>query len=321
LAGAYEREAIRPHVLGRFSDMLIAVERHPAMLIYLDNQLSVGPGSRVGIERKRGLNENLAREILELHTLGVDGGYGQEDVTDFARILTGWTVGNRAGAEMAEAGKFLFAPSRHEPGAFSVLAKRYADGGERAGHEVLYDLAHHPATARHIAGKFVHHFVGDQAPDWLVDELVKRFLETDGDLGALATALVRADAAWEAPASKVLPPYDFLLAVARGLAIPYAPEDLLRLSARLGQPLWQPPAPSGFPDGDIAWASPSALSERLRIAEAAARQVDSAVDPRQRASELLGEALTSPTRLAVARAEVREQGFELLLMSAEFQRR
>jgi uncharacterized protein (DUF1800 family) len=320
LAGAYEREAIRPHVLGRFSDMLIAAERHPAMLIYLDNQLSVGPGSRVGIERKRGLNENLAREILELHTLGVDGGYGQEDVLDFARILTGWTVGNRAGAEMAEAGKFVFAPSRHEPGVFGVLTKRYGDG-ERAGLEVLGDLARHPATARHIAGKFVRHFVADQAPDLLVEALARRFVETDGDLGALATALVRADAAWEAPARKVLPPYDFLLAVARGLAIPYAPEDLLRLSARLGQPLWAPPAPSGFPDGDIAWASPSALSERLRIAEAAARQVDATADPRQRASELLGEGLASPTRLAVARAEVREQGFELLLMSPEFQRR
>src|SRR5262249_37455406 len=164
IAGAYEREAIRPHVLGRFSDMLIAVERHPAMLIYLDNHLSVGPNSRAGLNRKRGLNENLAREILEQHTLGVDGGYTQEDVSNFARILTGWTVGNLAGAAVVEPGKFFFAPQRHEPGEWTVLGKRYRDLGELTGEQVLRDLASHPATARHVAGKLARPFVAHSAP-------------------------------------------------------------------------------------------------------------------------------------------------------------
>lgn len=152
IASACEREVIRPHVLGRFADMLIAAELHPAMLIYLDNQVSIGPNSRAGNNRGRGLNENLAREILELHTLGVDGGYSQADVTNFARILTGWTVGNLDNPA-AEPGKFFFAPARHEPGDWSVLGKRYPDQGQLTGQKVLEDLARHPATARNIARK------------------------------------------------------------------------------------------------------------------------------------------------------------------------
>lgn len=321
IAGAYEREAIRPHVLGRFADMLLAVEKHPAMLIYLDNQLSIGPNSRAGLNRGRGLNENLAREILELHTLGVGGGYTQADVTNLARILTGWTVGNLANPDLAQPGKFLFAPPRHEPGEWSVLGKRYPDRGERTGEDVLRDLARHRATARHVATKLARHFAAEQAPAALIGRLEKTFIETDGDLAAVAKALVQSDEAWLPPATKVLPPYDFLVAVARGLAIPTRPQDLLRLSAQLGQPLWQPPAPSGWPDTDTTWASPSALRERLRIAEVAARQVGREIDPRAAAENLLGEAASPQTRQAVARAEVREQGFELLIMSPDFQRR
>jgi uncharacterized protein (DUF1800 family) len=320
IAGAYEREAIRPHVLGRFADMLLAVEKHPAMLVYLDNQASVGPNSKAGMNRGLGLNENLAREILELHTLGVGGGYTQGDVTNLARIITGWTVGNLANA-MTEPGKFFFAPPRHEPGEWTVLGKRYPDRGLQTGEEVLRALAAHPATARHLARKLAVHFVAAEPPPGLAARLEKTFLDTGGDLGAVAKALAQAGEAWEAQPVKVLPPYDFLVALLRGFALEPKPADLLRLSAQLGQPLWRPPSPAGWPEADTTWAAPSALRERLRIAEVAARQADRLADPRQAAEDLFGDGLGGATRQAVARAETREQGLELLIMSPEFQRR
>jgi uncharacterized protein (DUF1800 family) len=300
--------------------MLIAVEQHPAMLIYLDNAQSIGPNSRAGLNRGRGLNENLAREILELHTLGVDGGYSQNDVTNLARILTGWTVGNLANA-MSEPGKFLFAPARHEPGDRTVLGKRYPDGGLTTGLDVLRDLAAHNATARHIALKLARHFVSDDPPAELVQCLEATFLKTGGDLMSVSRALLESPGAWEAQPAKVMPPYDFLVAVVRGFALEPQPQEMLRLTNQLGQPLWRPPAPAGWPDTDTAWAAPSALRERLRVAEVAARRTNPGADPRTVAEEVLGEGMAAATRQAVARAETREQGLELLIMSPEFQRR
>jgi uncharacterized protein (DUF1800 family) len=320
IAGAYEREAIRPHVLGCFADMLLAVERHPAMLIYLDNAQSIGPKSRAGIKRGRGLNENLAREILELHTLGVDGGYTQEDVTNLARILTGWTVGNFS-TPRAEPGRFFFARARHEPGDWTVLGKRYPDHGERTGEDVLRDFARHPSTARRVAGKLARHFVSDNPPAALLEQLERTFLASGGNLRTVTETLIKSPDAWETPPAKVLPPYDFLVAVARGIGFQPRPRELLRLTNLLGQPLWRPPAPAGWPDGDGAWVTPSSLRERLRVAEAAARRVGGNTDPRGEAEDILGDAMGAATRQAVSRAEAREQGLELLIMSPEFQRR
>jgi uncharacterized protein (DUF1800 family) len=320
MAGAYEREAIRPYVLGSFTDMLLAVEKHPAMIVYLDNQVSVGPSSQAGTNRSLGLNENLAREILELHTLGVGGGYSQQDVTNFARIITGWTVGNLANAR-SEPGKFFFAPARHEPGEWTVLGKRYPARGLQTGEEALRDLAVHPATARHIANKLARHFVAEDPPPALAARLERTFINTKGDLAAVAKALAQANEGWEAPPAKVLPPYDFLVTLLRGFSLQPKPGDLLRLSAMLGEPLWRPPAPAGWPDADTTWAAPSSLRERLRIAEVAARQADRLADPRQVVDDLFGDAVGTATRQAVARAETREQGLELLIMSPEFQRR
>jgi uncharacterized protein (DUF1800 family) len=320
IAGAYEREAIRPHVLGRFVDMLIAVEQHPAMLIYLDNAQSIGPNSRAGRNRGRGLNENLAREILELHTLGVGGGYTQDDVTNLARILTGWTVGTLANAA-AEPGKFFFAPARHEPGGSTVLGKHYPDRGQMTGVDVLRDLAAHRSTARHIALKLARHFVSDKVPAGLVERLEAAFFTSGGDLAAVSRTLVESPEVWDFRPAKVVPPYDFLVAVARGFALEPRPQEMLRLTNLLGQPLWRPPAPAGWPDADTAWAAPSALRERLRVAEVAARRIDPGADPRMLAEEALGHGMSEPTRQAVARAETREQALELLIMSPEFQRR
>lgn len=320
LAGSFEREAIRPHVLGRFGDMLRAVEQHPAMLIYLDNAQSIGPASKAGQNRKRGLNENLAREIMELHTLGVDGGYSQADVTNLARILTGWTVGGLE-QDKVEPGRFLFTPARHEPGSFPVLSKSYAEPDQRAGEACLADLARHPATARHIATKLARHFVADSPPPALVKALSEAFMHSGGDLHEVTRVLITHDAAWAEPPRKIVPPYDFAIGVLRGLQITVNPPDLVRTAAVLGQPLWSPPAPAGWPDDDNAWMGPSPMRERLRVAEMAARMSDRLADPRAVADDLIGPALTPQTREAIARAETREQGLELLIMSPETLRR
>lgn len=317
MTGAYEREAIRPHILGSFRDMLMATAMHPAMIIYLDNQQSIGPASRA-VAKGRGLNENLAREILELHTLGVDGGYTQQDVTNFARILTGWTVGGIENAA-SNPGRFFFAPARHEPGDITLMGKVYRDEGQLTGQRVLEDLARHPATARHIARKLVRHFVGEAAPAVLAERLQETFVRTDGDLRAVTQALLQAQEVWDAPPAKLLPPLDLVVAICRALSI--EPKEAPRLTTQLGQPLWRPPSPKGWPDGDNAWTAPSAMRERLRVAELAARQVQKDLDPRALADDLFHDALSTHTRQAIARAEVREQGFELLIMSPEFQRR
>ena len=320
IAGAYERETIRPHVLGRYIDMLKAVEQHPAMLIYLDNQISFGPNSQAGKNQKKGLNENLAREILELHTLGVDGGYTQTDVTNFARIITGWTVAALNTPGVA-AGKFFYHAQRHEPGEWPVLGKTYPDRGMQTGLDCLEAFARHPGTARHIARKLASHFVADNPPPSLVAKLEKTFRDTDGNLAEVSRALVTSDEAWSADAKKLLPPVDLVIALSRSLLHKTGAGEMLRLSNQLGQPLWQPGSPKGFPDDDNGWTNPSALNERLRIAEQVARLLDKSTDPRQLAEAVLGPDMRAETRQAIARAETREQGLELLIMSPDFQRR
>ena len=321
LAGSFEREAIRPHVLGKFSEMLSAVEHHPAMLIFLDNVQSMGPNSPAGVGRDKGLNENLAREILELHTLGVDGGYTQADVTNFARILTGWTYGQGEMVTAADQGRFIFTPNRHEPGAFPVLGKTYAQPGRAAGEAVLADLARHPNTARNIARKMARHFVSDNPPPVLVAALEKSFRDTGGDLAALARTLVNAPEAWEPPAAKIVPPFDFTVSLARGFDLKTPPGEMNRLCNVLGQPLWQVTSPKGWPDNDDSWMGPSPIRERLRIAEQVAKTLPPSADPRTVLADLAGPAVTEHTKLAVARAETRQQAFELMIMSPDFMRR
>ena len=318
-AGCFEREAIRPHVLGRFSAMLQAVESHPAMLAYLDNALSFGPNSPAGRNRNRGLNENLAREILELHTLGVDGGYTQADVTALARIITGWTFSGREG-RLGEPGTFAFFPNGHEPGDHKLLGKVYPAGGVQQGQSALTDLAKHPATARHIAAKLARHFVADEPPPSLVDRLAKVFRETDGDLKAVAIALVDSDEAWATPLAKMRTPEQFLLAALRAIdRMPEDPGALLGPLNVMGMPLWQPPGPNGWPDTVSAWASPKAIKTRLDVAAAIAARVKDLVNPSELLETIAGASASGETRQAIARAESRQQGLALLLMSPEFQ--
>ena len=320
-AGAFEREAIRPHVLGRFADMLKAVEQHPAMLFFLDNQQSLGPDSRAGQNRKRGLNENLAREIMELHTLGVGGGYSQEDVTALARIITGWTFAGRQG-QLGTPGSFVFNTNAHQPGAQMLLGKSYEATGLAQGETALADIARHPSTAIFIATKFVRHFVADEPPPALVARLSDIFVKTDGDLKALATALVDSDEAWKAPLTKMRSPYDFLVASGRLLArMPEDPGRYLNGLNLLGQPLWSPSGPNGFADTNAAWAAPEGMKLRLDIAAQIGARLGNNIDPLDLLEFAAADAASIETRRAVERAESRQQALALLLMSPEMQRR
>jgi uncharacterized protein (DUF1800 family) len=317
MAGAYEREAIRPHVLGRFVDTLTAVESHPAMLFYLDNAESMGPNSVAGINRDKSLNENLAREILELHTLGVRTGYSQDDVTRFANVLTGWTwiglgVPNRGG-------EFVFVKRLHEPGEQTVIGKTYPDTGMDQGRAVLADLARHPATAAHLARKLAQHFVADEPPPSLVDKLTKSFIDSDGNLKELAKTLLTAEESWAPERTKLKRPFEWFISALRVTGAPWAVGRVMSGQALLGEPLWRPPAPNGFPDYESAWID--GLSQRVDIATNFAGRVAERVDPVALVEAGLGPLASAETRNTVARAESRAQALALLLMAPEFLRR
>ncbi len=321
MAGAYEREAIRPHVFGRFEDMLVAAESHPAMLEFLDNRLSIGPSSPAGKRRGRGLNENLAREILELHTLGVSGGYAQVDVTNLARIITGWTVVGRE-AVLGFPGSFAFNAGLHEPGAPELLGKPYGQPGKEKGLAALTDLARHPATADFIAIKLVRHFVADDPPPALVRELSAVFRKTEGDLAAVSRALIESDTAWGAEPTKIRTPQEFLLGAFRALGRKAEFGAIVGPLNAMGQPFWQPTGPNGYPDGNEAWASPEGIKTRIDVAAGWGRQAAASVpDPRALTEDILGPLLSPETRQAVARADSKPQALALLLLSPEFQRR
>jgi uncharacterized protein (DUF1800 family) len=317
MAGAYEREAIRPHVLGRFADMLAAVEGHPAMLFYLDNVESMGPDSTAGINRDKGLNENLAREILELHTLGVRSGYTQTDVTSFAEVITGWTFVGTAVPDYG--GQFTFVKRLHEPGEQVVLGKHYPDTGVEQGRAVLADLARHPATAHHIAFKLARHFVADEPPPALVDKLEKTFNDSDGNLKEVAKTLVSADESWSAERTKLKPPSEWIVGIMRLTGAQLVVGRMLVAQASLGEPLWRPPAPNGFPDSQAAWID--GVPHRLDVATDIAGRLPSSIEPLALLDIGLGSLSSAETRTAVARAESRAQAVALLAMAPEILRR
>jgi uncharacterized protein (DUF1800 family) len=318
MAGGYEREAIRPHVLGRFKDMLLAAEGHPGMLFYLNNEQSVGPDSVAGINRDRGLNENLAREILELHTLGVRTVYGQADVTNFAKVLTGWTILPTL-TNPDHGGEFVFLRRAHEPGPQTVIGNAYADTGVEQGRAVLADLAGHPATALHVATKLARHFVADEPPTPLVDRLAQRFLDTDGDLKEVTAALIAAPESWAPEQAKIKRPGEWIVAALRATEEPGDIVRIIRAQGLLGEPLWRPPAPKGFSDDNAAWLD--GLGQRLEIANSFARREGLAHEPEAVLEAGLGPLASEETRRTLARADTRPQALTLLLMAPEFQRR
>ncbi len=332
-AGALENEAIRPRITGRFADLLLAVETHPAMITYLDNQGSTGPDSerarQAALRRGRniavrlGLNENLAREILELHTLGVDGGYTQADVTTFAAVLTGWSIGGVEGRYAdGEPGAFVFRTALHQPGAKTVLGRRYRNEGPEQGEAVLRDLAAHPATAHHLASKLARHFAGDEPAPELVQRLATAYRASDGELLPVYTALVDWDGAWQREPVKFKQPCEFIYSSLRSLAVePHEPRPLIAAFETLGQRHWSPGSPAGWPDRQADWDGADALMKRIEWSVVLADRIGDAHSALDAADTALGPLAGTHTRTALANAASGSQALALLLMSPEFQRR
>ncbi len=348
----FESTAIRPHVLGRFEDMLLAVERHPAMLLYLDQAQSIGPNSTLAqfaerrqAKRTPGLNENLAREILELHTLGARSGYTQEDVTEFARAMTGWTVdlpapgmanarrrfGRRGAVEEAQpsADGFVFREAIHEPGTRTILGHEYTQEGEAQARAILHDIVSAPATAKHVATKLAAHFAGDEPPQALVDRLAAAFQKSGGDLPTVYRALVDSPEAWEPAPTKFKNPWEWAISALRGCGIDGVGHPLptkvqiAPLLQQLGQPVWRPGSPAGWDDTAATWAAPDAILRRVELAQRFAAGVSrqDTMDPIALAEQLLPGSLGDATKTAISAADSRVTAIALLLVSPEFQRR
>jgi len=338
LAGAFERDAIRPHLFGRFETLLVASTTHPAMLRYLDNVQSAGPHSRVvALESRRaarreetprvsGLNENLAREVLELHTLGAEaaraGVYTQADVTSFAAVLTGWRVGQETAWGSADP----FDANWHEPGSKTVLGHSYGEGPD-ALKQVLRDLARHPATARFVATKLARHFVADEPPPKLVERLSAVYLQRDGDLPAVYRTLIESDEAWSAQPAKLKTPEEFVVSTARLLGAGermFARAEVANPAApinALGQRILAAPSPAGWSDRADDWLGPDAVWKRVEWATRVAERAGRVVDARRLAEQSLGPLVGSETAKQLDRAADGAQALALLLLAPEFQRR
>jgi uncharacterized protein (DUF1800 family) len=319
MSGAYEREAIRPNILGRFTDLLLAAENHPAMLFYLGNLGSMGANSVAGINRSLGLNENLSREALELHTLGVRSGYTQADVISFANTLTGWSwVPPFSSPD--HGGEFAFNARMHEPGPQTVLGKRYEQEDVEQARAVLRDLAAHPATATHLASKLVRHFVTDTPPPDLVEQMAKAFRDTDGDLKATARAMVAAPESWALPPTKLKRPSEWAVSTVRAAGLTEIdPKAYTNAQALLGEPLWRPPSPKGFPDDEASWLD--GIGRRLDVANRFAERIADKADPNEIIETVLASCASSELTQAVGQCETRQQALALLFMSTEFLRR
>ncbi len=317
LAGNYVREAIRPHVTGRFRDMMMAVMHHPAMLLYLDNEASFGPNSRGGLRQNKGLNENLARECLELHTLSPASGYTQADVTSLARLITGWGV-ERKGDQVGGPG-FRFRPNLHEPGEKTLLGRTFPEG-EEGGQQALLFLADHPATHRHLATKLVRHFVDDNPPPDAVRRIEAVLRDTGGDLHAASLELLRLPGAWT-PLTKLRTPQELVLATLRGTALaPDKRPPFNGIVQGLGQGMFAAPFPIGWPDTAAEWAGPEAMMRRIDWIYGFSGRPELG-EPAALSETLLGPLLSSDTATAIARAGSRRDAITLLLASPEFQRR
>ena len=314
------REAIRPHVTGNFTDMVLAAERHSAMLRYLDNANSIGPDSPAGLRFNKGLNENLGRECMELHTVGLAAGYSQTDVTNMAKILTGWGIGT---VKMpGDSTGYLYSPNRHEPGPQIVMGQNF-DGGEQAGIDALTFLSTYNTTYDLLAKKLVIHFVADDPPPAAVNHISGVLRESKGDLGAASAALVDLPQAW-VPGQKFKTPLDYVVSTLRAAPAPVGqkPANPMGLMRVLGQPVWGAPLPNGWPDQAENWAGSDAVMARIDWAYAyAARFNDAGLDPTSIAGNALGPLLRPATQQAMATAGSPREAMTLFLTAPEFQRR
>ncbi len=321
LVGPFIREAIRPFVSGNFTNMVLAAESHPAMLFYLDNAQSMGPDSVAGLKAGRGLNENLGRECMELHTVGLDAGYTQTDVTNMAKILTGWSAATSdlGGTPTG----FKYRSAAHEPGAQTVLGHSF-DGGEQAGIDALVFLSRYPTSYQMLARKLVTHFVADEPAPHDVARVATALMDTGGDLAAAAMAVVDLDTAWR-PMSKLKTAQEFIISTLRAAPpINGKPFDYGGVSGALGQLFWGAPLPNGWSDQAASWDGGDSILARLDWAYTYAGQVDNGANgpqPRDVAKNALGDLLRPATASAIATAGSRREALTLLFASPEFQRR
>jgi uncharacterized protein (DUF1800 family) len=331
LATAYDRDAIRPHALGRFKDLLLATAQSPAMLFYLDNWLSAAPNpataSIAANNRRRGLNENYARELMELHTLGVDGGYTQKDIQEVARCFTGWTI-RQPRAE----GTFYFEPRIHDSGEKMVLGTRLPPGGGMEdGLRVIDLLARHPSAARFISLKLARRFISDDPPPSLVNKAAEAFRRSEGDIPTVLRTLIDSPEFFspETYQAKVKKPLEF---VASGLRVTGAEvqmsHQLLRYLGRMGEPLFLAQPPTGYPDAGASWASPDMLLTRMNFAidlianriPGSRARIELLADKDSLTRLIAPDALSAGTRSTLAETEGSE-AIALLLAAPEFQRR
>ncbi|WP_114521149.1 DUF1800 domain-containing protein [Altererythrobacter sp. ZODW24] len=327
LSAGFEFEGIRPHITGKFIDLLESAATHPAMLLYLDQSRSIGPNSSVGrsrADRQRrnsGLNENLAREILELHSMGVRSGYSQDDIEELARALTGYTVASMRGgpANTAAAGSFVFVPARHEPGTRRLLGKRFPQAGRDQARQMLQEIARQPATAEFIATKLARHFIADNPPAASIARIATAFRGSDGDLPTVYRALINEEAAWRPAKAKFKQPWEWTVSAMRSGGISaQEPRFLARMLQGLGQKIWAPGSPAGFPDEEARWLAPDALIRRADAALQLATRHPGALDARMIADHAFQGELADDSRGAIAGASDPDQAFALFAMSPEF---
>jgi len=317
LAPTLEREAIAPNLFGNFEDLLLAVIQHPIMLIYLNNERSFGPGSRIGKKRGKGLNENLAREIMELHTLGVNGGYNQGDVTELARAITGWSVKN---PKRDNGAGFVFRQNGHQPGKRRLLGKIYPDNGVKQGKQMLQDLARHPATAKFVCYKLAHHFISDNPEQSLLDKLVKTWQASNGNIREVMITMIKAEESWHETPEKFKTPREFVISSFRAIGRnKIKPQFLLASMTKLGQQPFSAGSPAGFADKQKDWDGSSALMKRIDWSMQVSGRIRK--DVKKLMASTLSTAVSKNTFEMVSRAESRHQAYALLLMSPEFQRR
>ena len=313
--------AVRPNIAGRFSDMLRAVTLHPGMLVYLNQVQSFGPNSRAGKRTGKGLNENLAREVLELHTLGVGSTYSQTDVRSFANLLTGLS---------ADKGGFKFRKGLVEPGRHVVLGRDYSgqmDGIEQA----LEDIALHPDTAHHLAGKLITHFIGGTPDPDLVDRMAQVYRASRGGLLETYAVLLDHESAWSETFQKVKTPFDYVVSAMRATGATKSdisaikPNDIRQGVAGamqlMGQQMFMPPGPDGWDEAPEAWITPPGLAARIRWAVAFSERIQENHDPRTFLDRALADAASPLLRFAVSGSESRVEGLALTLVSPEFNRR
>lgn len=316
LTGAYEREAIRPNMDGSFYDLLKAVQQSPGMLIYLDNYLSAGPNSRFGRRHGGGINENLAREIFELHTLGVDGGYTQSDVSEFALAISGWSAGFPPYAKNRP-GQFKFKRNMHEPGTRTIMGVEYPQSGVDQGEAVLRTLSESPETATFIATKLVRHFVGDQPPVGAIARVADVFLETNGDLPSVHQAVFDSEEIWDTPFAKARTSEEFVIAGGRALEVEDYPYGWMPyLLKTMGHSIYGPPGPNGWPDIAPFWLSGNSVMRRAEIAS----QLGGygwGIDAEERMDDMFGPLFTNQTRTAIRDAEDPAQAMAVALASFE----